>query len=101
MNITLKKKKLQNGRYSLFLEYYKGSTQNSEGKRIHLRDFEYLKLYPHQEPKTAAEKKENKEIYTYSEQTSPKYIGASLKSKIKSFQLNCFFLAIKKIRSRA
>lgn len=68
MNITLKKKKLQNGRYSLFLEYYKGSTQNSEGKRIHLRDFEYLKLYPHQEPKTAAEKKENKEIYTYSEQ---------------------------------
>lgn len=68
MNITLKKKKLQNGRYSLFLEYYKGSTQNLEGKRIHLRDFEYLKLYPHQEPKTAAEKKENKEIYTYSEQ---------------------------------
>lgn len=68
MNITLKKKKLQNGRYSLFLEYYKGSTQNSEGKRIHLRDFEYLKLYPHQEPKTAAEKKENKEIDTLSEQ---------------------------------
>lgn len=68
MNITLKKKKLQNGRYSLFLEYYKGSTQNSEGKRIHLRDFEYLKLYPLQEPKTAAEKKENKEIDTLSEQ---------------------------------
>ncbi|MCZ8230403.1 site-specific integrase [Flavobacterium sp.] len=68
MNITLKKKKLQNGRYSLFLEYYKGSTQNSEGKRIHLRDFEYLKMYPHQEPKTAAEKKENKEIDTLSEQ---------------------------------
>ena len=38
------------------------------GKRIHLRDFEYLKLYPHQEPKTAAEKKENKEIDTLSEQ---------------------------------
>jgi integrase len=68
MIISLKKKKLQNGRYSLYLEYYKGSTVNAAGKRIHLRDFEYLKLYPHQEPKTAAEKKENKEIDTLSEQ---------------------------------
>jgi len=68
MNITLKKKKLQNGKFSLYLEYYKGSTLNLEGKRIHLRDFEYLKLYPHQDPKTAAEKKENKEIDILSEQ---------------------------------
>ncbi|CAH0335484.1 Tyrosine recombinase XerC [Flavobacterium sp. CECT 9288] len=68
MNITLKKKKLQNGKFSLYLEYYKGSTINMDGKRIHLRDFEYLKLYPHQEPKTATEKKENKEIDTLSEQ---------------------------------
>lgn len=68
MNITLKKKKLQNGKFSLYLEYYKGSTLNLEGKRIHLRDFEYLKLYPHQDPKTTAEKKENKEIDTLSEQ---------------------------------
>ncbi|MFH6967440.1 site-specific integrase [Flavobacterium sp. FlaQc-28] len=68
MNITLKKKKLQNGKFSLYLEYYKGSTLNMEGKRIHLRDFEYLKLYPHQDPKTAAEKKENKEIDILSEQ---------------------------------
>lgn len=68
MNITLKKKKLQNGKLSLYIEYYKGSTLNIEGKRIHLRDFEYLKLYPYQEPKTAAEKKENKEIDTLSEQ---------------------------------
>lgn len=68
MNITLKKKKLKNGKFSLYLEFYKGSTLNLEGKRIHLRDFEYLKLYTHQEPKTAAEKKENKEIDTLSEQ---------------------------------
>ncbi|MDD5152176.1 MAG: site-specific integrase [Flavobacterium sp.] len=68
MKISLKKKKLQNGKYSLYLEYYKGSTTNTEGKRINLRDFEYLKLYPHQEPKTASEKKENKEIDTLSEQ---------------------------------
>ncbi|PWA05998.1 tyrosine-type recombinase/integrase [Flavobacterium laiguense] len=68
MIISLKKKKLQNGKFSLYLEYYKGSTLNIEGKRIHLRDFEYLKLYPHQDPKTASEKKENKEIDTLSEQ---------------------------------
>lgn len=68
MIISLKKKKLQNGRYSLYLEYYKGSTTNADGKRVHLRDFEYLKLYPHQEPKTANEKKENKEIEVLGEQ---------------------------------
>ncbi|MFA9188792.1 hypothetical protein [Flavobacterium magnesitis] len=45
MNITLKKKKLQNGKFSLYLECYKDSTLNLEVKRIHLRDFEYLKFY--------------------------------------------------------
>ncbi|WPO78196.1 site-specific integrase [Flavobacterium sp. KACC 22761] len=68
MVISLKKKKLQNGRYSLYIEYYKGSTAKADGKRVHLRDFEYLKLYPHQEPKTATEKKENKEIEVLAEQ---------------------------------
>ncbi|RVT71210.1 site-specific integrase [Flavobacterium sufflavum] len=68
MNITLKKKKLQNGKFSLYLEYYKGSSINKDGKRVHLRDFEYLKLYPYQAPKTANEKKENKEIEILAEQ---------------------------------
>lgn len=68
MTINLKKKKLQNGKYSLYIEYYKGSTIDASGKRIHLRDFEYLKLYPHQDAKTASEKKENKEIEILSEQ---------------------------------
>ena len=39
MIISLKKKKLQNGKFSLYLEYYKGSSSNAEGKRINLRDF--------------------------------------------------------------
>jgi len=51
MIISLKKKKLQNGRFSLYLEYYKGSTANAAGKRVHLRDLKYLKLYTHQDPK--------------------------------------------------
>ncbi|MDK2773346.1 MAG: site-specific integrase, partial [Flavobacterium sp.] len=54
--------------YSLYIEYYKGSQLDKDGKRIHNRDFEYLKLYPHQNPKTASEKKENKEIEVLSEQ---------------------------------
>lgn len=68
MNITLKKKKLQNGKFSLYLEYYKGSIVNSAGKRIHLRDFEYLKMYSHQVPKNASEKNENKETILKGEQ---------------------------------
>jgi integrase len=68
MQISLKKKKINNNKYSLYLEYYKGSQLDKDGKRIHIRDFEYLKLYPHQNPKSAAEKKENKEIELLSEQ---------------------------------
>lgn len=32
-----------------------------DGKRTHLRDFEYLKLYQFEKPKLASEKKNNKE----------------------------------------
>lgn len=68
MQISLKRKKLKNDKYSLYIEYYKGSQLDKDGKRIHNRDFEYLKLYPYQNPKTASEKKENKEIEVLSEQ---------------------------------
>ena len=61
MNITLKQKNLADGRISLFIEYYKGSSTNAQGRRVHLRNFEYLKLYLHSDPKSAKEKKENKE----------------------------------------
>ncbi|WP_445710838.1 site-specific integrase [Flavobacterium sp.] len=68
MKITLKKKKLKNDRNSLFIEYYKGSQLDKDGKRIHIRDFEYLKLYPYQNPQSNSEKKENKEIELLAEQ---------------------------------
>lgn len=61
MLITLKQKKLKDGRISLYLEYYKGSNIGVDGKRIHIRDFEYLKMYLLQDPKTPSEKKDNKE----------------------------------------
>lgn len=68
MKITLKKKKINNDKLSLYIEYYKGSQLDKDGKRIHIRDFEYLKLYLHQNPKTAAEKKENKDNELLSKQ---------------------------------
>jgi integrase len=61
MKITLKEKKLKSGLISYYIEYYKGSIVGEDGKRIHLRDFEYLKLYFNPYAKTAIEKKKNKE----------------------------------------
>jgi len=67
MRISLKQKKLKNGTISLYIEYYKGSSTDETGKRIHLRDFEYLKLYLSENPKSAIEKKENKEYLKLAE----------------------------------
>lgn len=61
MKITLKERKLQNDLKSLYIEYYKGSTTDENGKRTHLRDFEFLNLYLHSKPTYSAEKKKNKE----------------------------------------
>lgn len=67
MKITLKQKKLTSGKYSLFIEYYKGKIQTPDGKSKHNRDFEYLKKYIHENPTTAKEKKENKEALAFAE----------------------------------
>lgn len=61
MKISLKKKKLKDNRLSLYLEFYNGSYINSQGLKKHNRKFEYLKLYILQDPKTASEKRSNKE----------------------------------------
>lgn len=67
MVITLKQKKLATGKYSLFIEYYKGKIQTADGKSKHNRDFEYLKKYLHENPTTTKEKKENKEALAFAE----------------------------------
>ncbi len=93
MKITLKQKKLADGMISLYVEYYKGSSTNLQGKRIHLRDFEYLKLYLHPEPKSVKEKKENKETLALAENIfairKAEYIQGKydLKDKVKSKRL--------------
>lgn len=57
----LRKKKLKTGKLSLYIEYYKGFKTLSNGKIKHLRDYEYLQLYLIESPKSADEKKKNKE----------------------------------------
>jgi integrase len=61
MKIALKEKTLKNGMSSLYIESYKGSSTDENGKRIHLREFKYLNLYQYPNPKTSSEKKNNKE----------------------------------------
>jgi len=61
MKISLKQKKLKSGKFSLYLEFYNGSHIDPNGVKKHNRNFEYLKLYISQNPKTSSEKKQNKE----------------------------------------
>lgn len=61
MKISLYKRKLASGRISLFIEYYRGSRTDENGKRKHLREYEKLKLFLYQTPQTVKEKNENKQ----------------------------------------
>ena len=66
----LKQKKLNTGKISLYLEYYKGSYKDENGKEIHNREFEYLSKeigYLIIDPLKADEKKKNKEILELAE----------------------------------
>ncbi|MBS9774225.1 MAG: site-specific integrase [Tenacibaculum sp.] len=67
MKIALKKKKLKSGKYSLFIEYYNGTTIDNNGKTVHKRDFEYLKKYLIINPTTKEEKQQNKETQKFAE----------------------------------
>lgn len=70
MKISLKQKKLNSGKISLYIEYYKGSHKDENGKEIHNREFEYLGKeigYLTSDHKKADEKKKNKEILELAE----------------------------------
>jgi integrase len=68
MKIKLKKKKLASGKYSLYIEYYKGKIRDENGKQTNKREFEYLKEYLYINPRNASEKKENEETLLRAEQ---------------------------------
>jgi integrase len=68
MKINLRKKKLTTGKYSLYIDYYKGKITDENGKSKNNREFEYLKEYLFISPKTPSEKKENEETLLRAEQ---------------------------------
>ncbi|QTD37654.1 hypothetical protein JL193_16555 [Polaribacter batillariae] len=57
MKVALKKKKLSTGKYSLFIEYYKGTILDENGKTKHNRELKYLII----NPKNKSDKFKNKE----------------------------------------
>nr|WP_316948217.1 hypothetical protein [Capnocytophaga canimorsus] len=67
MKISLFQRKLKDGKVSLFIEYYRGSEVGKDGKRRHLREYENLKLYLHQNPTSKEEKKQNEETLQLAE----------------------------------
>jgi len=78
---------------SLFIEYYNGSTINSDGKRVHNRRQEYLKRYLHFTPSTSKEKNENKENLELAENIysirKAEYLQGKFKSQDKSKSKQC------------
>src|SRR5680860_1761763 len=68
IKVHLRKKKLKTGKLSLYIEFYKGIQTLENGKTKHLRDYEYLKLYLKENPKSASEKKKNQEQLELAEQ---------------------------------
>ena len=67
MKISLSQRKLKDGRISLSIEFYRGSEITEDGKRKHLRSFENLDSYLIIDPKTAKDKKDNKEVLEFAE----------------------------------
>jgi len=62
MKIHLRKKKNNNGRTSLFLEYYLGYSKDKTGKLKLKRKFEFLDIWIYSEPKNKEQREYNKEL---------------------------------------
>ena len=63
----IKTEKRQIRKISLFLEIYKGSYIDDEGKRKHIKEYEYLKKYLYEEHQNAKERKENREALEFAQ----------------------------------
>lgn len=61
MRVKLQKRKLTNGKVSLYIEYYKGYTKNTAGKIRHKREMENLNIQLFENPKNADERSKNKD----------------------------------------
>jgi integrase len=68
MKVHLRQRKqTKKGTISLYLEMYKGTTKNAEGKIVGVRDYEYLNLYLIDKPKNPIEKQNNKDTLQLAE----------------------------------
>lgn len=68
MKVHLRQRKqTKSGSISLYLEIYKGTMTTPEGKVKNLKDYEYLKLYLIDKPKTPAQKDQNAETLKLAE----------------------------------
>ncbi len=73
MKIHLRQRKqTKKGNISLYLEIYKGTTKNANGKIVGNRDYEYLDLYLVDKPRTPIDKQHNKETLKLAENKSKK-----------------------------
>lgn len=73
MKIHLRKRKhSKQGKTSLYLELYKGSTKNHDGKIVGNREYEYLNLYLIDKPRNPIDKKHNKETLQLAENIKAK-----------------------------
>ena len=72
MKISLRKRKLKDGKTSLFLEFYKGYSKDEEGRIKHNREFENLSLFIYDKPKTPIEKQHNKDTLNLAEKIRTK-----------------------------
>ena len=68
MKVHLRKRKqTKNGKISLYLEYYKGTATNSDGKVKPVREYEYLDLYLVDKPKSQTDKDSNQKTLNLAE----------------------------------
>lgn len=73
MKVHLRQRKQSaSGSISLFLEIYKGTTTNTDGKIKNIRDYEYLNLYLIDNPKTPIDKQHNKDTLQLAESIKAK-----------------------------
>lgn len=68
MKVHLRQRKqTKDGKISLYLEIYKGTTTNPDGKVKALRDYEYLNLFLMDKPKNPIERQENSDTIKLAE----------------------------------
>lgn len=85
MKVKLKKRKINDGMISLYLEYYLGYSKDSDGKIKHKRKQENLKLSIIEKPKNQLQRDENKETLKYADMILTDKQNAINKSNLEIF----------------